>query len=55
MAPNETKHVVTEKKLTNLSKRISQILVKGYDFLLGRMYFTVDDGSQTFCSFFSNA
>ena len=41
---NKTKHIEADKKLTDLAKRVAQISAKGYDFLLGRMYFTSDDG-----------
>ena len=30
---------------------MNQILIKGYGFLLGRMYFTSDDGYQKFLVF----
>ena len=40
---NETKHVETEKKLTDRTKEVAQISENGYDFLLRRMYFAVDN------------
>ena len=39
---NKTKHVETEKKLTDLRNNVAQIPQKGYDFLLGRIYFIGD-------------
>ena len=41
---NKTKHVGSEKILADLTNKVAQILEKGYDFLLGRMYFTGDNG-----------
>ena len=43
---NKTKHVEAEKKITDLTKKVVQISEKAYDFLLGRMYFTGNDGFQ---------
>ena len=40
---NETKHVETEKKLTDRTKEVAQISENGYDFLLSRMYFAVNN------------
>ena len=40
-----------KKKQTNLSKKVEQISEKGYDLLLGRMYFTGDNGYQNFLVF----
>ena len=40
-----------QKKKTNLSKKVEQISEKGYDLLLGRMYFTGDNGYQNFLVF----
>ena len=40
--------MVQKKKL---SKKVEQISGKGYDLLLGRMYFTGDDGYQNFLVF----
>ena len=40
---NKTKHVETEKKLTDRTKEVAQISKNGYDFLLSRMYFAVDN------------
>ena len=34
----KTKHLEAERKLNNLSKKASQISIKGYIFLLGRVY-----------------
>ena len=48
---NKTKHTETDKKLTDLTKNVAQISEKGYDFLLGRMYFTDDDDYQNFLVF----
>ena len=45
---NKMKNVEAKKKLTDLTEEIAQISEKGYDFLLGRMYFTDDDGCQNF-------
>ena len=45
---NKKKHVKAEKKINDLTNKIVQISEKGYDFLLGRMYFTGNDGYQTF-------
>ena len=42
----KTKHVKAEKKLTDLTKAVAQISEKGYDFSLGRMYFTGDSDYQ---------
>ena len=41
---NKTKHVEAEKKITNLTNKVAQISEKGYEFLVGRMYFTGHDG-----------
>ena len=40
---NKTKHVDTEKKLTDRTKEVAQISENRYDFLLSRMYFAVDN------------
>ena len=40
---NKTKHVETEKKLTDRTKDVAQISENEYDFLLSRMDFTVDN------------
>ena len=37
--------------MTNLTNKFVQISEKGYDFLLGRMYFTGNDGYQHFLVF----
>ena len=47
------KHAETEKKITDLTNKVAEILKKGCDFLLGRMYFTGNDGYQNF-SFFAS-
>ena len=52
---NKSKHLEAEKKLPELSKKISQILIKEYDFLLSQMYFTGNDGNENFLVFFTNA
>ena len=39
------------KKLTDLTKKVEHISQKRYDLLLGRMYFTGDDGYQNFLAF----
>ena len=43
---NETKHVEAEKKITDLTNKVAQISEKGYDFLLGRMYFKGNSSYQ---------
>ena len=48
---NKTKHIEAEKKLTDLTKKIAKTSEKGFDFLLGRMYFIGDDGYQNFLGF----
>ena len=40
---NKTKHVDTKKKLTDRRKEVAQISENGYDSLLSRMYFSVDN------------
>ena len=40
---NKTKHVETEKKLTDRTKDVAQISENEYDFLLSRMDFAVDN------------
>ena len=45
---NKTKCREAEKKVTDLTNKIGQISEKRYDFLLGRMYFTGNDGYQNF-------
>ena len=51
MTSNKTKHVETEKEITDLTNKFSQIIEKGYDYLLCRMYFTADNGYQNFLVF----
>ena len=38
-------------KLTDLANKVAQISEKRYDFLLGMMYFTGDDGYQNLLVF----
>ena len=45
---NKTKHVEAEKKITDLTNKITQISGKGNGFLLSRMYFTGNDSNQNF-------
>ena len=45
---NKAKHVEAEKKLTDLTNKVAQISEKRYDFLLGKVYFSSDDGYQNF-------
>ena len=45
------KKTTKKTKQTNLSKKVEQISEKGYDLLLGRMYFTGDNGYQNFLVF----
>ena len=46
VASNKIKNVETVKQLTDLTNKVVQISKKGYDFLLGRMYFTGDNDYQ---------
>ena len=49
-----TKNVDLTKNLTknaDLTKKVAQISEKGYDILVGRMYFTGDGGYQNFLVF----
>ena len=46
-----TKHVEAEKKLTDLISKVAQISERGYDVLVGRMYFTGNDGYQNLLVF----
>ena len=48
---NKTKHIEADKKLTDLTKKVAQISERGYDGLLGRTYFTGNDGYQNFLVF----
>ena len=48
---NKTKHVEAEKKLTDLTKKVAEILDNGYDFFLGRMFLTDNNGYQNFLVF----
>ena len=54
-ASNKRKYVEAENKRTDLTKKVAQIWEKGYEFLLGRMYFIGNDGYQIFLVFCSNA
>ena len=45
---NKIKHVETKKEPTDLTKKVAKILDRGYGFLLGRIYFTGDDGYRNF-------
>ena len=45
---NRTKHTEAEKKIADLTNKVAQISAKGYYFLLGRMYFTGNDGYENF-------
>ena len=49
----KTKHKETDKKLTDLTKKLHKFKKMRYDFLLGRKYFTGDDGYQRFLDFVS--
>ena len=48
---NKIKHIEAEKKITDLTNKVAQISEKGYDFLLGKMYFTGNAAYQSFCQF----
>ena len=48
---NKTKHIEAEKKLTDKKVKLHKYWKKGYDFSLGRMYFTGNDGYQFFLLF----
>ena len=52
---NKIRHVETEKKVidknNDLTNKVAQISEKGYDFLLGKMYFTGDDDYHNFLVF----
>ena len=41
---NKTKHAEAEKKITDFANKVAPISEKWYEFLLGRMYFTGNDG-----------
>ena len=45
---NKKKHLEADMKLTNLSKKVSQRSIKGYDILVGIMYHTGDNVYQFF-------
>ena len=42
----KTKHKLVENVLNELWEKVKLLLIKGYSFLLGRIYFTINDGSQ---------
>ena len=44
----KVKHLEAKEKLTDLSKKVSQVSGKGYYFLLGRTYFAGNDGYRNF-------
>ena len=44
---NKTKRIEA-KQTTDLTNKVTQIPEKGNDFLLGRMYFTGNDGNDDF-------
>ena len=48
---NKTIHVEAGKKIADLTYKVAQLLEKGYDFLLGRMFFTGNGGYQNFSVF----
>ena len=50
-ALNKTKPAEAEKKITDLTNKVAQILEKGYDFLLGTMHFTGNHVCQNFLIF----
>ena len=39
-------HLLAENELNELSKKIKLLSTKDYNFFLGRIYFTSNDGSQ---------
>ena len=43
---NKTKHDLVENDLNELLEKVKLLSVKDYNFLLGRMYFRRNDGSQ---------
>ena len=46
-----TKHIEAKKKTTDLTNKVAEISEKEYDFLLGIMSFTGNDGYQNFLVF----
>ena len=48
---NKPKHIEADKKATDLTKKVAQISENRYDLLLGKMYFTGNDGYQNFLVF----
>ena len=48
---NKKNYAEAEKKLTDLINKVKQSYKEGYAFLLGRLYFTSNDGYQNFLSF----
>ena len=43
---NKTIHVLIENELNELSEKVKLLSTKSYNFFLGRIYFTSNDGSQ---------
>ena len=50
---NKTKHIDRQKACWSHKKNIAQISEKKYDFLLGRIYLTGNNGYQSFLVFAS--
>ena len=48
---NKTKHIVAENKINDLTNKVTKISEKGYEFLLGRMYFIGNDSYKDFLVF----
>ena len=48
---NRTKHVESENKLNELLEKVNLLSTKGYNFFLGRTYFTGHNGCQNFLVF----
>ena len=51
MTSNKAEYLEAEKKLTDLSNKVSQLPEKWYNFLLCKMYFTSNDSYQNFSVF----
>ena len=51
---NKTKYVEAEKTITDLRSKVTQISKKGYEFLLGRMYFPENEAYHNFQVFAQN-
>ena len=45
---NKTKYIEAEKKITDLTNKVSEMAKKGCDFLLGKIYFAGNDSYQNF-------